>query len=132
MQYRYMQHMWLGAAAALTLGLSACANIPASYNTQAEVGGGIVGGVVGNALCGGVLCTAVGALGGAYAGHELARNGAFGERHVATGPAYGPTRPYAYETPAPAPVRPLHTIRHRHIRHHVVHHHVRHHRHHTY
>lgn len=125
MQLRYMKQASLAAVAVLTLGLSACANIPASYNTQAEVGGGIVGGVVGNALCGGVLCTAVGALGGAYAGHELAQNGAFGQRRVAAAPAYGPATPYAYETHV-APVRHLRTIRHRH---HVHHRHHRHHHH---
>lgn len=57
------------ALLALALGLGGCAGM-----TQQEKGtatGAVVGGVVGNVLCGGVACTAAGAAVGGVIGHEM-------------------------------------------------------------
>lgn len=56
---------------AATLGLAGCAGM-----TQQEKGtatGAVVGGVVGNVLCGGVACTGVGAAVGGVIGHEVTK-----------------------------------------------------------
>ena len=53
------------------LGLAGCAGM-----TQQEKGtatGAVIGGVVGNVLCGGIACTGVGAAVGGVIGHEVAK-----------------------------------------------------------
>jgi len=53
------------------LGLAGCAGM-----TQQEKGtatGAVVGGVVGNVLCGGLACTGVGAAVGGVVGHEVTK-----------------------------------------------------------
>ena len=53
------------------LGLGGCAGM-----TQQEKGtatGAVVGGVVGNVLCGGLACTGVGAAVGGVIGHEVTK-----------------------------------------------------------
>ena len=53
------------------VGLSACAGM-----TQQEKGtatGAVLGGVVGNVLCGGLACTAAGAAVGGVVGHEVTK-----------------------------------------------------------
>lgn len=53
------------------LGLSACAGM-----TQQEKGtatGAVIGGVAGNVMCGGVLCTGAGAVVGGAIGHEVSK-----------------------------------------------------------
>jgi osmotically inducible lipoprotein OsmB len=52
-----------------TLGLSGCSNM--SHQDKTTAGGAVVGGVAGNLLCGGVLCTGVGAAVGGVIGHEV-------------------------------------------------------------
>ncbi|MDD2162578.1 glycine zipper 2TM domain-containing protein [Pseudomonas sp. MIL19] len=56
-----------------TLGLSGCANM--SHQDKTTAGGAVVGGVAGNLLCGGVLCTGVGAAVGGVIGHEIGKDG---------------------------------------------------------
>lgn len=54
-----------------TLGLAGCAGM-----TQQEKGtatGAVVGGVVGNVLCGGLACTGAGAAVGGVIGHEVTK-----------------------------------------------------------
>ncbi len=54
-----------------TLGLAGCAGM-----TQQEKGtatGAVVGGVVGNVLCGGIACTGAGAAVGGVIGHEVTK-----------------------------------------------------------
>jgi osmotically inducible lipoprotein OsmB len=56
---------------ASTLGLAACAGM-----TQQEKGtatGAVIGGVAGNLLCGGLLCTGAGAAVGGVVGHEVTK-----------------------------------------------------------
>lgn len=58
-------------ALAVTLGLAGCGGM-----TQQEKGtatGAVVGGVVGNVLCGGVACTGAGAAVGGVIGHEVTK-----------------------------------------------------------
>ena len=53
------------------LGLAGCAGM-----TQQEKGtatGAVVGGVVGNVLCGGIACTGAGAAVGGVIGHEVTK-----------------------------------------------------------
>ncbi len=55
----------------VALGLGGCAGM-----TQQEKGtatGAVVGGVVGNVLCGGLACTGVGAAVGGVIGHEVTK-----------------------------------------------------------
>lgn len=59
------------SAGVLVLGLGACAGM-----TQQEKGtatGAVIGGVAGNVLCGGVLCTGAGAAVGGAIGHEVSK-----------------------------------------------------------
>ena len=58
-------------ALAAVLGLAGCAGM-----TQQEKGtatGAVVGGVVGNVLCGGLACTGAGAAVGGVIGHEVTK-----------------------------------------------------------
>ncbi len=58
-------------ALALTLVLGGCAGM-----TEQEKGtatGAVVGGVAGNVLCGGLLCTGAGAAVGGVIGHEVTK-----------------------------------------------------------
>jgi osmotically inducible lipoprotein OsmB len=57
--------------ACLLLVLSACASMSAQEKGIAT--GAVVGGVVGNVLCGGVLCTGAGAAVGGVIGNEVAK-----------------------------------------------------------
>ncbi len=54
------------------LGLSGCSNM--SHQDKTTAGGAVVGGVAGNLLCGGVLCTGVGAAVGGVIGHEVGKD----------------------------------------------------------
>ena len=54
-----------------SIGLSGCAGMTRQEKNTATVA--VVGGVVGNVLCGGVLCTAAGAAAGGVIGHEASR-----------------------------------------------------------
>lgn len=59
------------SAVALPLVLGGCAGM-----TQQEKGtatGAVIGGVAGNVLCGGILCTGAGAAVGGVIGHEVAK-----------------------------------------------------------
>ncbi len=58
-------------AAVSLLVLSACASMTAQEKGIAT--GAVVGGVVGNVLCGGVLCTGAGAAVGGVIGNEVAK-----------------------------------------------------------
>lgn len=55
-----------------TLGVSGCSNM--SHQDKTTVGGAVVGGVAGNLLCGGVVCTGVGAAVGGVIGHEVGKD----------------------------------------------------------
>ncbi|TWC27963.1 osmotically inducible lipoprotein OsmB [Pseudomonas sp. SJZ079] len=54
-----------------TLVLSGCSNM--SHQDKGTAAGAVVGGVAGNLLCGGVLCTGAGAVVGGVIGHEVAK-----------------------------------------------------------
>jgi osmotically inducible lipoprotein OsmB len=53
------------------LGLSACAGMTAQERGTAT--GAVIGGVAGNVLCGGLLCTGAGAAVGGVIGHEVTK-----------------------------------------------------------
>jgi osmotically inducible lipoprotein OsmB len=55
-----------------TLGLSGCSTM--SHQDKTTAGGAVVGGVAGNLLCGGVLCTGIGAAVGGVIGHEVGKD----------------------------------------------------------
>jgi len=55
-----------------TLGLGGCSNM--SHQDKTTAGGAVVGGVAGNLLCGGVVCTGVGAAVGGVLGHEIGKD----------------------------------------------------------
>jgi osmotically inducible lipoprotein OsmB len=59
-------------AAALTVGLGACAGM--SQQEKATATGAVIGGVAGNILCGGLLCTGAGAAVGGAIGHETTKS----------------------------------------------------------
>ncbi len=68
LQYRVLA----GLSAVLLLaafGLSGCEGMTRQEKNTAT--GAVVGGVVGNVLCGGVLCTGAGAVVGGAIGHEV-------------------------------------------------------------
>ena len=54
------------------LGLGGCAGMTSQEKGTAT--GAVVGGVVGNVLCGGLLCTGAGAAVGGVVGHEVMKN----------------------------------------------------------
>jgi osmotically inducible lipoprotein OsmB len=54
------------------LGLSGCSGM--SHQEKGTVAGAAVGGVAGNLLCGGVLCTGAGAVVGGVIGHEVSKD----------------------------------------------------------
>lgn len=58
------------SAVALVL-LSGCAGM--SRQEQGVATGAVIGGVAGNLLCGGILCTGAGAAVGGVIGHEVTR-----------------------------------------------------------
>ncbi len=72
MKTRISSYMTMPALALVAvLGLAGCAGM-----TQQEKGtatGAVVGGVVGNVLCGGLACTGVGAAVGGVVGHEVTK-----------------------------------------------------------
>lgn len=53
------------------LGMSGCSGW--SHQDKSTAAGAVVGGVAGNLLCGGVVCTGVGAAAGAAVGHEVSK-----------------------------------------------------------
>jgi osmotically inducible lipoprotein OsmB len=53
------------------LGLGACAGM--SSQEKGTATGAVIGGVAGNVLCGGVLCTGAGAAVGGVIGHEVSK-----------------------------------------------------------
>jgi osmotically inducible lipoprotein OsmB len=59
------------ALALATLMLGGCAGMTAQEKSTAT--GAVIGGVAGNVLCGGVLCTGAGAAVGGVIGHEVAK-----------------------------------------------------------
>jgi osmotically inducible lipoprotein OsmB len=54
------------------LGLSGCSGM--SHQQKGTAAGAAVGGVAGNLLCGGVLCTGAGAVVGGVIGHEVTKD----------------------------------------------------------
>ena len=54
-----------------SVALGGCAGMTTQEKNTAT--GVVIGGVVGNVLCGGVLCTGVGAAVGGVIGHEVAK-----------------------------------------------------------
>ncbi|MDX1296859.1 MAG: glycine zipper 2TM domain-containing protein [Pseudomonas sp.] len=54
------------------LGLSGCSGM--SHQEKSTAAGAAVGGVAGNLLCGGVLCTGAGAVVGGVIGHEVSKD----------------------------------------------------------
>lgn len=55
-----------------SLGLSGCSGM--SRQDKGTAVGAAVGGVAGNVLCGGVLCTGAGAVVGGVIGHEVTKD----------------------------------------------------------
>ena len=53
------------------LGLAGCAGMTSQEKGTAA--GAVIGGVAGNVLCGGLVCTGVGAAVGCVIGHEVAK-----------------------------------------------------------
>ncbi len=58
-------------ALATVLGLAGCAGMTGQEKGTAT--GAVVGGVVGNVLCGGIACTGAGAAVGGVIGHEVTK-----------------------------------------------------------
>lgn len=54
-----------------TLALGGCAGM--THREKSTATGAVIGGVVGNVLCGGLACTGVGAAVGGAIGHEAAK-----------------------------------------------------------
>jgi osmotically inducible lipoprotein OsmB len=70
LQYRF----YAGLSATLlatTLVLGGCAGM--THQEKGTATGAVVGGVVGNVLCGGLACTGVGAAVGGVIGHEVTK-----------------------------------------------------------
>lgn len=59
------------ALAAFSLALAGCAGMTQQEKSTAT--GAVVGGVIGNVLCGGLLCTGAGAAVGGAIGHEASK-----------------------------------------------------------
>lgn len=55
------------------VGLAACAGM--TRQEKATATGAVIGGVAGNVLCGGVVCTGAGAAVGGVIGHEVTKPG---------------------------------------------------------
>ncbi len=70
MNTKYTSIMGTIAASALVL-LTGCAGMTSQEKSTAT--GAVIGGVVGNVLCGGLLCTGTGAAVGGVIGHEIAK-----------------------------------------------------------
>lgn len=67
-------HNYTGLSALLlvsALGLGGCAGMTQQEKNTAT--GAVIGGVVGNVLCGGLACTGAGAAVGGVIGHEVKR-----------------------------------------------------------
>lgn len=56
---------------AATLALAGCAGM--THQEKGTAAGAVVGGVVGNVLCGGIACTGAGAAVGGVIGHEVTK-----------------------------------------------------------
>lgn len=54
------------------IGLSGCSSM--THQEKGTAAGAAVGGVAGNLLCGGVLCTGAGAVVGGVVGHEVSED----------------------------------------------------------
>jgi osmotically inducible lipoprotein OsmB len=61
----------LSIAALALVALGGCAGMTQQEKSTAT--GAVIGGVAGNVLCGGILCTGAGAAVGGVIGHELAK-----------------------------------------------------------
>ncbi len=61
----------LSIATVALMGLGACAGMTAQEKGVAT--GAVIGGVAGNVLCGGILCTGAGAAVGGVIGHEVTK-----------------------------------------------------------
>jgi osmotically inducible lipoprotein OsmB len=59
------------SAGVVVLGLGACAGMTQQEKSTAT--GAVIGGVAGNVLCGGILCTGAGAAVGGAIGHEVSK-----------------------------------------------------------
>ncbi|NVO07434.1 MAG: osmotically-inducible lipoprotein B [Rhodoferax sp.] len=59
------------AVLVFTLVLAGCAGM--THQEKGTATGAVVGGVVGNVLCGGILCTGAGAAVGGVIGHEATK-----------------------------------------------------------
>jgi len=70
MNTKYASIMGAIAASALIL-LTGCAGMTSQEKSTAT--GAVIGGVAGNVLCGGLLCTGAGAAVGGVIGHEIAK-----------------------------------------------------------
>jgi len=53
------------------VGLGACADM--THQEKGTATGAVIGGVAGNVLCGGILCTGAGAAVGGVIGHEVTK-----------------------------------------------------------
>ncbi len=53
------------------VGLAGCAGM--THQEKGTATGAVIGGVVGNVLCGGILCTGAGAAVGGVVGHEVTK-----------------------------------------------------------
>ena len=62
---------WPAVLLLASVGLGGCAGMTTQEKNTAT--GAVIGGVVGNVLCGGVLCTGAGAAVGGVIGHEVAK-----------------------------------------------------------
>lgn len=60
-----------GTVLVLVLGLGACAGM--TKQEKGTAAGAVLGGVAGNVLCGGVVCTGAGAAVGGVIGHEVSK-----------------------------------------------------------
>jgi osmotically inducible lipoprotein OsmB len=66
-----LQYFLPAALLASTLILGGCAGM--THQEKGTATGAVVGGVVGNVLCGGLACTGVGAAVGGVIGHEVTK-----------------------------------------------------------
>ena len=70
LQYRFYAGL-SGTLLASTLVLGGCAGM--THQEKNTATGAVIGGVVGNVLCGGLACTGVGAAVGGVIGHEVTK-----------------------------------------------------------
>ena len=71
---RFPHSLFLGLSAVVllsALGLGGCAGM--TKQEKGTAAGAVIGGVAGNALCGGLVCTGAGAAVGGVIGHEVTK-----------------------------------------------------------